>query len=71
MIRQSVRSSNIHSIGYDAVIRTLEVQFLDGSIYQYSYVPNHVYVGLMNASSHGSYFDRNVKKAYFYFKKVA
>lgn len=71
MQRQNVSSSNIHSIGYDGITRTLEIQFLDWSIYQYSHVPNHVYIGLMNAPSHGSYFHRHVKKAGFSYRKVA
>ena len=71
MQRQNVSSSNIHSIGYDGITGTLEVQFLNRSIYQYSHVPNHVYIGLMNASSHGSYLDRYVKKAGFLPRKVA
>ncbi len=71
MLRQYVSSSNIHSIGYDEITKTLEVQFLDRSIYQYVHVPNHVYIELMNASSHGSYLDRYVKKAGFSYRKVA
>lgn len=71
MQRQHVSSSNIHSIGYDGTTWTLEVQFLDSSIYQYSNVPNHVYIGLMNAPSHGTYLDRYVKKAGFSHRKVA
>ena len=56
MDRQSVTSSNISSIGYDASSQTLEVEFKHGGIYQYYDVPQHEYEGLMNAPSHGKYF---------------
>lgn len=70
MQRTHVSSSNIESIGYDSSSATLEVRFLNGSIYQYYNVPAYVYIGLMNASSHGSYLDKHVKKAGYSYKQV-
>lgn len=70
MERQSVSSSNLRSIGYDHSSSTLEVEFNNGSIYQYFDVPENVYDELMNASSHGQYFDINIKKAGYDFQKV-
>ena len=70
MERNSVSSSNLASVGYDVSLKILEVEFNNGSIYQYFNVPESVYNGLMNASSHGSYFDSNVKKAGYSYKKV-
>ena len=66
MPRRPVRSSNITSIGYDAASHTLEVEFHTGSVYQYYNVPESVYRGLMNASSHGSYLAQYVKEVYRY-----
>lgn len=68
MQRQPVSSSNIASIGYDAQSETLEVEFLDGSVYQYFNVPSGTYEGLMAASSHGSYLNAHVKGTYQYQK---
>ncbi|WP_061223377.1 KTSC domain-containing protein [Leptospira weilii] len=68
MKRDSVSSSNIRSIGYDAGSQTLEVEFLNGGIYQYFDVPNSIFNGLMNASSHGEYLAANVKGTYRYSK---
>lgn len=62
MQRQNVVSSNIKSIGYDPVRPILEVEFKNGSIYQYFGVPQHLYLGLMQASSHGEYLDAYIKK---------
>lgn len=70
MNRTSVSSSNIASIGYDAARRVLEIEFLNGSVYQYSSVPESLYNGLMNASSHGSYFDSYIKKGGFAYRRI-
>jgi hypothetical protein len=68
MQRQIVSSSNLKSVGYDPMSKTLEVEFLDRSIYQYSGVPSSVYSGLMSASSKGSYLSQKVKGVYSYRK---
>ncbi|NCP53469.1 MAG: KTSC domain-containing protein [Flavobacteriales bacterium] len=70
MERQSVESSNLASIGYDAENEILEIEFNHGGIYQYFDVPENIYEELMNASSHGQYFDRNIKKAGYRYSKV-
>lgn len=64
MFRQSVISSNIHSIGYDSKSQTLEIEFCSSDIYQYFNVTESVYNSLMSASSHGSYFHRHIKNQY-------
>lgn len=68
MNRQSVSSSNIASIGYDANSQTLEIEFLNGGVYQYFDVPQYVYDELMAAGSHGQYLARNIKGTYRYSK---
>jgi hypothetical protein len=68
MRRQSVRSSNLHSVGYDESTNTLEIEFNSGGIYQYHNVPLDVYQGLMNAPSHGKYFHAHIKGIYRYTK---
>lgn len=70
MERQYVSSSNIASIGYDASDMILEVEFLNGAIYQYYDVPQSLYDGLMSASSHGSYLDAYVKKGGYRYSKI-
>ena len=64
MERQSVQSSNLASIGYDARNQILEVEFNHGGVYQYSGVPQDVYEELMNASSHGVYFSAHIRNVY-------
>ena len=64
MERQSVTSSNIASIGYDAAKEILEIEFNHGGVYQYFDVPENVYKELMNAESHGKYFAAHIKDNY-------
>jgi hypothetical protein len=71
MNRIPVSSSNLASVGYDLDTQSLEIEFLHGGIYRYSCVPSSVYDGLMEADSHGFYFDRYVKKAGYHYQKVS
>ncbi len=64
MDRAPVSSSNIASIGFDAATSVLEIEFLDGSVYQYYDVPEFIYDGLMAAASHGTYLSANIKGHY-------
>ena len=64
MQRQFVSSSNFASVGYDSSTYVLEVEFLNGSIYQYWGVPSWVYAGLMTAASKGNYLYQKVKGFY-------
>ncbi|RKN83482.1 helicase HerA-like domain-containing protein [Ulvibacterium marinum] len=68
MERKSVSSSNIQSIGYDSSSETLEVEFLNGGIYQYFDIPEQVFEKLMGAGSHGKYLANNIKGKYRYSK---
>jgi hypothetical protein len=64
-----VNSSNLVAVRYDAVSQTLRIQFNSG-LYDYYNVPQHIYNGLMSASSHGEYHARYIKNSYRY-RKIA
>jgi hypothetical protein len=66
MDRTPVSSSNLSSVGYDEEDRVLEIEFNSGGVYQYYDVPPRIYEELMDASSHGSYFHREIKDNYRY-----
>lgn len=68
MERTPVSSSNVSSIGYDADSQTLEVEFNNGAVYQYSGVPEYEYDGIMNADSKGKYLHSNIKSRYSFSK---
>jgi hypothetical protein len=59
-----VRSSNLRAVGYDPGTSVLTVEFRNRRIYAYSGVPQKVYDGLLQAGSHGRYFNRWVKDRY-------
>ena len=63
---QYVNSSNLRSVGYNPMTETLTIQFHSGHVYEYYYVPQHVYEGLMFASSKGKYHHRHIKNSYPY-----
>jgi hypothetical protein len=64
MERTAVSSSNIAEIGYESVTMTLEIAFLNGTVYQYFDVPEPVYQGFMGPGSKGKYFHANIKNSY-------
>ena len=64
MKRQSVKSSNISSVGYEEGTQTLEVEFTSGEVYQYFNVPAVEHQALMRASSHGKYLNQKIKDKY-------
>ena len=70
MNRTPVTSSNIASIGYDSATQTLEVEFHNGSVYQYRGVPPSLYQSLMGASSHGQYLDAYIKKGGYTYTRI-
>ena len=66
MDRQIVSSSNIVSVGYDAASETLEVEFQNGSVYQYYNVGQNTYDELMTAQSKGKFIAYQIKNAFPY-----
>lgn len=64
MERKRVNSSSIRSVGYDANSQTLEIEFNNGSISQYSRVSPEVYRRLMAAPSVASYFKDQIEESY-------
>ena len=64
MDHQSVSSSNLSSVGYDDRTETLEVQFQNGSIFQYHGVSAETHKQLMQAGSVGGFFSSNIKNTF-------
>ena len=60
MQRQNVSSSRMNSVGWSS--NTLEVEFKDGSVYQYHDVNNTEYQDFMNSTSLGSALSKLDKK---------
>jgi hypothetical protein len=64
MHRLSVESRAIQSVGYDAVSRTLEIEYAGGGVYRYFGVPQRAYELLLIADSRGAYVNRRIKPYY-------
>jgi hypothetical protein len=64
--RNPVTSSNVQSVGYDGATTVLEVEFANGSVYQYFDVPQVMYDGLLSAPSVGSFLNANIKGHFRY-----
>lgn len=68
MEREPISSSTIASLGYDAAGEILEVEFVNGHVYQYSGVPSGEHDALRSAPSIGSYFNANIRPNYPYIR---
>lgn len=66
MQRQPVQSSNVVSIGYDEQEKILEIEFKNGSIYEYKFVPKEVFDEIMSAQSIGSAVSKVTRGAYVF-----
>ncbi len=71
MERISVESTNLASVGYDEDSSTLEIEFLNGGIYQYNGVPTEIHEGLINAGSKGQYFHQNIRNSGYPYSKIS
>ncbi len=70
MDRKPVNSSSIRSVGYDATLRIMEIEFDSGGIYQYFDTPQHLYQEMMSATSKGKFFDSNIIKHHYRYRKI-
>ena len=66
MNRDSVSSSNLRSIGYDQQTQTLEIEFVNGWVYQYYGVTEHMHDEIMRAPSKGQFFSQYIRNFYPY-----
>lgn len=63
-------SSTIQAVGYEVATQTLRITFRSGAVYEYDNVPENVYVGLLQAPSHGAHFSAHIREAGFEFREV-
>lgn len=62
----TVVSSNVTAVGYDEDTQTLQVEFNNGTAYQYFDVPVTIFEGLVGAASVGQFLHLQVKGVYRY-----
>ncbi|MEM6868292.1 MAG: KTSC domain-containing protein [Cyanobacteria bacterium P01_C01_bin.121] len=57
MVMLSVSSSAISAVGYDPDSRQMQIRFKTSGTYTFCRVPQHIFDGLLSASSKGKYYD--------------
>jgi hypothetical protein len=66
MNRDPVASTNLTSVGYNEAAQTLEVEFSNGSVYQYYNVGSDLYDQFMISPSKGQFLNIYIKNSYPY-----
>jgi hypothetical protein len=61
MKRQRLDSSSLASAGYDPGRRVLEVEFLNGGVYEYCDVSEETYHALLESDSKGRFLNAEIK----------
>ena len=64
MLRESVESSCVVAIGYDADLEIMEVELINGKVYAYFGVPKWRVVDFLTAESKGKFYNDWVKGWY-------
>lgn len=64
MQRKRVASSELFSVGYDEEKKHLEVELLNGSIYQYKGVARMIYEELLSSTAKYRYYTRYIKNSF-------
>jgi hypothetical protein len=62
----AVQSSLLASVAYDHDRAILQLEFGYGAVYQYFGVPVQSYQELLQAASHGTYFNRHIRSLFRY-----
>lgn len=66
MQRTLVESSTMVSVGYDPDSETLEIEFVNGHLYQYFDVPPTLFEELLGSDSAGGYLNAAIRGHYRY-----
>lgn len=60
----AVESSALAKVAYDTQRAILQVEFRDGTAYQYAGVPLRTYQDLLGADSKGAYFNHHIRSLF-------
>ena len=58
------KSSMLQGFGFDQERERLTIVFHNGSVYEYTKVPQSRVIALLSAESHGGYFTKHIKNNY-------
>jgi hypothetical protein len=66
MLATAVESTTLATVGYDATVQLLWLEFRSHAVYCYLDVPAAVYHALLEADSKGAYFNRHIRGCFPY-----
>ena len=64
IIRKPLKSSKLRAAGYDERLRVMEIEFVNGDIYQYKSVSPELYRQLMASPSPSSFFEDKIEESF-------
>lgn len=64
MNRKPLKSSKLRSAGYDERLRVMEIEFVNGDVYEYKAVSPELYRQLMASPSPNSFFEDKIEEAF-------
>ncbi|MBC7710114.1 MAG: KTSC domain-containing protein [Rhizobacter sp.] len=64
IIRRPLKSSKLRAAGYDERLRVMEIEFVNGDIYQYKSVSPELYRQLMASPSPNSFFEDKIEESF-------
>ena len=64
MTRKPLKSSKLRAAGYDERLRVMEIEFVNGDIYEYKAVSPELYRQLMSSPSPNSFFEDKIEEAF-------
>jgi hypothetical protein len=64
MERKPLKSSKLRAAGYDERARTMEIEFVNGDVYEYKAVSPELYRQLMASPSPNSFFEDKIEEAF-------
>ena len=63
MNRKPLKSSKLRATGYDERLRVMEIEFVNGDVYEYKAVSPELYRQLMSSPSPNSFFEDKIEEA--------
>ena len=63
-VRKPLKSSKLCAAGYDERLRVMEIEFVNGDIYEYKSVSPELYRQLMASPSPNSFFEDKIEEAF-------
>ena len=64
IIRKPLKSGKLRAAGYDARLRVMEIEFVNGDIYEYKSVSPELYRQLMASPSPNSFFEDKIEESF-------